>query len=293
MFKVGVIGDEVSQDFQTVVNVVKEFNLASIEIRSVWDKPPQELTDQDINEMKRILDGTGIEIIGIASPFFKCDIDNSKERSEHIDILRKCVKLAKTFDAKLIRTFVFWKPDDIAGCWDEIIRSYDEPVRIAEGEGVVLGMENEYSTSLATAALTERFIHEIDSPNVRAIWDPANEAYALHDGEGETPYPNAYNRLKPLMAHAHLKDADENRETGEMESVPVGDGVIDWEGQLQAFVNDGYEGHLCLETHWRPASKIEGDLLHKPGGDAFSEAGEEASRICLQNLFGMIDRLQR
>ena len=83
MFKIGVIGDEISQDFQTVVNVVKELNLDSIEIRSVWDKPPQELTESDINEMKRILDGTGVQIVGIASPFFKCDIDNAQERQEH------------------------------------------------------------------------------------------------------------------------------------------------------------------------------------------------------------------
>ena len=55
MFKIGVIGDEVSQDFQTVVNVSNELNLDSIEIRSVWDKAPQELTKNDIDQMKKIL----------------------------------------------------------------------------------------------------------------------------------------------------------------------------------------------------------------------------------------------
>ena len=155
---------------------------------------------------------------------------------------------------------------------------------------MILGMENEASTSLSTVKLTERFIREINSPNIRAIWDPANEAHAE---DGEQPYPNAYDRIKPLMVHAHLKDAGENPETGELESVPVGEGVIDWQGQLQAFVDDSYEGHLCLETHWRPASKIEDDLLNRPGGDCISEAGEEASRICLQSLFGMIEKLHR
>ena len=46
MFKIGVIGDEVSQDFSTVVNFVKEHELDSIEIRSVWDKLPHQLTGQ-------------------------------------------------------------------------------------------------------------------------------------------------------------------------------------------------------------------------------------------------------
>ena len=288
MFKIGVIGDEISQDFQTVVNVAKELNLDSIEIRSVWDKPPQELTETDIDEMKRILDATGVQIVGIASPFFKCDIDNPQERQEHLGILKRCIEVAKAFDINLIRTFVFWNTDNVEERWSEIIGAYDEPVRMASGEGMILGMENEASTSLSTAKLTERFIREIDSPNIRAIWDPANEAHS----EGETPYPNAYERLKPLMVHAHLKDAGENPETGEMESVPVGEGVIDWQGQLQAFVDDGYEGHLCLETHWRPTLKIEDDLLNRPGGTVFSEAGEEASRICLKNLFGMIEKLK-
>ena len=83
------------------------------------------------------------------------------------------------------------------------------------------------------------------------------------------------------------------RETGAMDAVPVGDGVVDWPGQLQAFVEDGYEGHLCLETHWRPARKIDEELLNRPGGRAFSASGEEASRVCIQNLFAMIEKLRQ
>ena len=289
MFKLGVIGDEVSQDFATVVNFVKEYNLDSIEVRSVWDKQPHQLTDTDIDNMKRLLDGTGIEIIGVASPFFKCDMDNAQERKEHLDILKGCIRTAKAFDTNLIRTFVFWDTGKTEERWDEIIAAYDEPCRMVDGEGIVLGMENESTTSLRTAKLTAEFIEQLNSPNVRAIWDPANEAHAK---DGETPYPDAYNRLKPTMIHAHLKDAAPNPDTGEMESVPVGEGVIDWQGQLQAFVDDGYEGHLCLETHWRPSLKIDDELLNKPGGQAFSEAGEEASSICIEKLQAMIEKLR-
>ena len=289
MFKLGVIGDEVSQDFATVVNFVKEYNLDSIEVRSVWDKQPHQLTDTDIDNMKRLLDGTGIEIIGVASPFFKCDMDNTQERQQHLDILKGCIRTAKAFNTNLIRTFVFWDTGKTEERWDEIIAAYDEPCRIVDGEGIVLGMENESTTSLRTAKLTAEFIEQRNSPNVRAIWDPANEAHAK---DGETPYPDAYNRLKPMMIHAHLKDAAPNPDSGEMESVPVGDGVIDWQGQLQAFVDDGYEGHLCLETHWRPSLKIDDELLNKPGGQAFSEAGEEASRICIEKLQAMIEKLK-
>ena len=290
MFKLGVINDEVSQDFATVVNFVKEFNLHSIEIRSVWDKLPHELTDADIDEIKRLLDGTDIQIVGVASPFFKCDMDNAAERKEHLDILKGSIRTAKAFDANLIRTFVFWDTGETEARWDEIIAAYDEPRRMIDGEGIILGMENESTTSLRTAKLTAEFIEQIDSPSIRGIWDPANEAHAKG---GETPYPDAYSRMKPTMIHAHLKDAGPNPDTGEMESVPVGDGIIDWQGQLQAFVDEGYEGHLTLETHWRPSLKIDEAILNRPAGQAFSEAGEEASRICTQNLLAMIENLKQ
>ena len=290
MFKISVVGDEVSQDFQSVVNFAAEFNLGAIEIRSVWNKPPQALTPRDIDQMKRILEGTDIQIVGIASPFFKCDIDDKKARDEHLGILRACIKLAKAFETNLIRTFAFWKTDFVEERWNEIVAAYDEPRNIAENEGIILGLENEASTSLATAKLTERFIREIDSANVRVIWDPANEFHA--EGWGETPYPDGYERLKYMMVHVHVKDSAKNRETGKIECVAIGEGVIDWQNQLQALVDDGYNGYVSLETHWRPARKLDETLLNRPGGSTFSEAAEEASRICMKNLFTMIEQLR-
>ncbi|MGB2619014.1 MAG: hypothetical protein WBC57_17655, partial [Candidatus Acidiferrales bacterium] len=32
---------------------------------------------------------------------------------------------------------------------------------------------------------------------------------------------------------------------------PVGGGIVDWVGQLQALHHDGFHYGLCLETHWR------------------------------------------
>ena len=287
MFKLGVISDEISQDFQTVVDVAAEYKLSGVEVRSVWDKPPQDLTDEDIGKMKGILDAAGVEVAGIASPFFKCDIDDEQQRHEHLEILRKCIKIAQFFGTNIVRGFAFWKTDRTEELWDTILGYYREPMRIAEGEGIFIGLENEASTSLYTARLTARFIDDVDSPNVRAIWDPANEAQA--EG-GETPYPDAYNRLKAKMIHCHAKDVAPNPD-GEMESVPVGTGVVDWKGQIKELLDSGYKGYLSLETHWRPKKVLSEDLLNRPGGAAFSEAGEEASRVCLDNILGILKEL--
>ncbi|MBT3267585.1 sugar phosphate isomerase/epimerase [Candidatus Poribacteria bacterium] len=284
MFKLGVITDEISQDFQTVVKVCTDYDLEAVEIRSVDDKPPQDLQPADVDMIKAALADTDIKVCGIATPFFKCDIDSAEEREQHMDILRKCIALAHELDTSLLRCFAFWETGKTEQRWQEIVDAYEEPLRLAEAERITLGMENEASTSLSTAALTRRFIDELGSGNVRAIWDPANELYA---DAGITPFPDAYDQIKDVTVHGHMKDGDRN-EAGEMVSVPVGEGLIDWAGQFARYVEEGYEDYLILETHWRPASALSEDLLNRPGGAAFSEAGEEASRYCLDNIQRML-----
>lgn len=287
MFRLGVISDEISQDFETVVKVAKEFGLAAVEIRSVNNKPPQALDTEDIALIKRMTADAGLVVCGIATPFYKCDMDNANERNAHLEILRKCASLAHALGTNLLRCFAFWNTGRTLERWNEIVDAYEEPLRVADAEGVVLGMENESSTSLSTAALTRRFIDEFHRPNVRAIWDPANELYA--DG-GVTPFPDAYEILKPVMIHGHMKDGARNAD-GKMESVPVGEGLIDWNGQFRRYVEDGYDGYLCLETHWRPKKALAEDLVNRPGGAAFSESGEEASRYCLTKIREMLHAL--
>ena len=147
----------------------------------------------------------------------------------------------------------------------------------------------EASTHIATAAEAEAFYADLGHPRVKAIWDPANEVYAE---DGELPFPDAFERMKPNLIHVHIKDAVRG-DDGEPSCVPVGDGgYIDYPGQFQALIDMGYEGACSLETHWRPTTELDEDLLNRPGGAAFSAAGEEASRICLDNIKRMMEGLR-
>jgi sugar phosphate isomerase/epimerase len=52
-----------------------------------------------------------------------------------------------------------------------------------------------------------------------------------------------------------VKDVRKNASTGKKEWAPVGGGIIDWKGQMQAFHRDGYAGTMSLETHYLRADK--------------------------------------
>jgi sugar phosphate isomerase/epimerase len=289
VFKLSVITDEISQDFQRVVDVCREYQVPLVEPRSVWDKPPQALTDDDVRRMKHILDEAGMRTCAIAAPLFKCDLGDAEQYRQHLGILRRCIEVGRALGANIIRGFTFWKTGPAAAVWQQLLDAYEEPIAIAEAEDVYIGVENESSTHLATAAEAERFYGDLDSERVRAIWDPANEVYA--EG-GELPFPDAFNRMKPYLIHVHLKDAARDP-AGEPRCLPVGEGgYIDFPAQLQALIDMGYEGACSLETHWRPGEQLDEALLSRPGGAQFSALGEQASRICLDNLRRIIAGLR-
>jgi sugar phosphate isomerase/epimerase len=287
LFKLAIFTDEVSQDFEKAVDLAVEFKLEGLEIRSVWNKPPQGLDGEDVRRMKDALSKTNLRVCSIASPFFKCDIDSAKEFDEHVEILRNCIRLAKAFDCDIIRGFTFWRKRDLAAHWRRIIEKFEKPSEILEREGIVLGIENEASTFIGTGTELREFLDALDNKRIKAIWDPAN---SLFTPQKENPYPIGYNQIKKHMVHMHIKDAAVDSKTGEPDCVAMGTGFIDYNGQFRALKDDGYSGYVSLETHWRP-TKLSEELLNRPGGEKFSESGEIASRICLENIAKILAKI--
>jgi sugar phosphate isomerase/epimerase len=289
MFKLGAITDEISQDLEKAVQVGKEFALQTIEIRSVWDKRPQQLSDTDVAAVKAIAEASGVTVSAIASPFFKCDLDDDAAVSHHMEDLKRVAWVGKQLGTNIIRGFTFWIKPDTEQAWPRILQRFEPVVDICEEEDIVLAIENEPATSVANAKLLERFLTEVDHPRVRAVWDPGNEVCAP---TGEKPFPDGYERIKQWMVHFHLKDAVRDADPPGGHCVAVGEGEIDYAGQLKALLASDYQGAVSLETHWRPkGDELTQEQLDRPGGAAFSQTGEYASRICLENLVKIVRQI--
>jgi sugar phosphate isomerase/epimerase len=90
----------------------------------------------------------------------------------------------------------------------------------------------------------------------------------------------------------HVKDAKRDPKTDEPHVVCVGEGVVDWRGQLRTLLSKDYQGYVSLETHWRPQALTE-EQMNQPGGEAFSESGEYASDLCMQNLVQLLAEVRK
>lgn len=287
MFKLGVITDEISQEFEEALELCKKHNLDGVEIRSVWEKGPHELSDEDIEKIKELLEKYNLSCCGISAPLFKCELYDEEQFKEQLDILNKCIHLAKALGTKYIRGFTFWKRKSLDEAIDDIVESYNRILDILEKEDMYVLIEFDPSVYATNAKQLRKVVTAINSERVKALWDPGNDIY---DPDGEVPYPEGYSDIKDIFKHMHIKDAIK-RKDGSIEGVPFGEGQVDYKGQLTKLKEDGYTGWLVMETHYRPKHEISEELLALPKGSAFSMFGYEATDECLTKFISMLKSL--
>ena len=269
-FRIAVINDEISQDFDHVCSVVsREFGLQWIELRSMWGKNTMDLSDAEIAEAKKILSKYQLQVTDIASPLFKTDWPGAPRSPygskgdmhgaveiafKHQDeVLERSIALARQFNTGKVRCFDFWRLDDPApfrAAIDEKLRSAAE---IAGKQKIELVLENEFECNTATGREAARTLNAIQTPHLSLNWDPGN---AVMRGELDA-FPAGWEALpKNRIHHCHVKSAIKNAD-GKIEWAPVGAGYVDWTAQFRALRQIGYHDAVSLETHWHGAATPE------------------------------------
>ncbi len=278
MFRRAVITDEISQDLDRALAVARRFGLEGAELRSVWDRNPQELADDELDRIEALLKKHGMMMPCVAAPVFKCQLHSESDYAAHLAILRRCAAMAKRFGSRLVRGFTFWASGDFEDSLPLIVERLRGAESVLRETGAVLVLEYDPATSASTTQKLERVLSQVASEHIQALFDPGNNIY---DSEGEAPVPDGYERLKPWIKHVHVKDVVRQGASGKSEAVVVGQGEVGFLELFAALAADGYDGWASLETHYRKAAAISDALLHRPAGSAFSEGGEEASIECL------------
>ena len=267
-FRLAVINDEITQDFERACQIVsQDFGLRWIELRGMWNKNVTELSDKEVEDARKILAEHKLRVTDIASPLYKTDWPGAPRSSQsekrdqfHADfdakaqdrLLEKCISLAKSFDTNRVRCFDFWRLGDQKPYRAAINAKLKEAAERCAQEKIILLLENEMSCNTATGEEAAAVLAAIPNGNFMLNWDPGNAA-AL----GSTPYPNGYDLLpKERIGHCHCKDVVRKPDQ-KYDWAPVGGGIVDWVGQFQALQHQGYHYAVSLETHWRGAGTPE------------------------------------
>ena len=263
-FKVGVISDEISDDFDHACFVIaKDFGLHFVELRQIWGKNLQGVSDAQIAEAQKILAKYDLQVTDISSPLFKVDWPGAPHSQygskgdlhgaadvtfkQQDDVLDRSISLAKQFKTNKVRCFDFWRIDDVAPFRAAIDDTLQQAAEKAAKQNVMLVLENEFECNTATGREAAATLAAVKSPNLSLNWDPAN---AVMRGELDA-FPNGWDLLpKNRIHHCHVKNAEKNT-TGKIVWAPVDVGYIDWAAQFRALAATGYSDGVILETHWK------------------------------------------
>lgn len=284
-FKLGVITDEVTQDFEAALVWAWNFDLEWVELRFLWGKYVTDFTADDLKRAKDLLSRHSMRVSVVDSPYFKTLLPGTESRyfegkkdnlqsdfSQQQRILERAIAVAKEFGADKVRIFSFLRVADPKAVFDRVARELEKTADLARREGIRLVLENEFSCNVATGAESAAMLDAVKSPALGLNWDPGN-AYAA--GELK-PYPDGFAPLdKKRIWHMHLKDAEPPPKNQEAKWMPIGKGRIDYIGQFRALLKDGYDGTMSLETHYLNAAKNK----------------EESSRESMQGLLGVIRKV--
>jgi sugar phosphate isomerase/epimerase len=281
LFPIAAITDEFSQDIESAARSMAEIGMTGAELRMVFGKNVIDLTGGELERACEIVARHGLEIVSIASPLLKCVLPDAPEVDARFQqdvfaathtfedqprLADRALEIAERTGARIIRVFSYWRTVRPEACFERIARALEQLAGQAALHGRIVGLENEHACNIATGEETARLLQAVAHPNLQVVWDPAN-AYV----SGETPYPDGYRRLPvERIAHVHAKDCrvEGHRPTW----CALGEGGVDWKGQIRALAEDGYKGWISLETHWQG-----------PHGDK-----HEASVICGRNLKALV-----
>jgi L-ribulose-5-phosphate 3-epimerase len=277
----GAITDEFSPELDTALEAMKRLGLQSTELRIVDGRNVVDLSDEELDDVRRRIEARGMSIVGIASPLLKCDLPDAPPIDPRFQqdsfnaafsfrdqprLAARAMDIAERVGARIVRVFSFWRTLDPASCFDRIVDALGPLADEAGRRGLVIGIENEHACNIGTGYEAAALLRAVPHPALGLVWDPANALVA-----GETTFLDGYRLLPiPRIVHVHAKDCrvrDHVPSWG-----PIGEMDVGWAGQIEALVRDGYSGALHLETHWTG-----------PHGDKL-----EASEICARALIALV-----
>lgn len=240
-FRLGSVTDVFSPDAGAAAAEMHRLGLQGAELRTINGQSILETGRQELDRALAALRENKLEVVAIATPLLKCRFDEWKTQSRQAE---RAFDIASLAGARIVRVFSGARVAEPATVFERMVDILQDLADKAERRGLVIGLENDRACNVSTAQEMAGVLAAIDHSNLQVVWDPAS-AYI----SGEKPFPSGYQMLHAKrIGLVHAKDCTLEGHKPVWE--PMGDGDIDWQGQIDALAEDGYEGFIDLETYW-------------------------------------------
>lgn len=238
--------DEVSVEIDQQIAAIRALGWPGIEMRLVGKgRHFDDVTDTEFEVIREKLDRAGIQIVGYGSQIANWARKISGSFDVDVAELTRIMPRMRKTGTKIVRIMSYpndgWAERD----WrSEVIRRLQELSRMAEGGGIVLGLENCDGWAGKGAEATLACLADVNSPALKLIFDTGNP---VTYGQDAWAY---YRAVRDHIVHVHIKDYIRDASVpGGCRAVLPGQG----EGRVRDIVADlkrtGYDAWYSMEPH--------------------------------------------
>lgn len=255
-FKLGVISDELSSDFEEALKIMKGYGLSWVEIRTVWGTYNTEASPQQVVRLKDLLEKYELKVSVLDTALFKCALPGTTTPAhqkdlypypKQMDLLKRAIDRAHSLGTNKLRVLSFWRLERPEEYYPRIAEELSKAADIARAAGIRLVLEDESSCNVGSGRELAQMLKLVPAPNLGANWDVGNGYW-----NGEITFPDGYAALdKKRIWHMHLKDVRCDPGYKNCRTAIVGTGEVDLLGQFRALLHDGYQETMSLEPEYQ------------------------------------------
>ena len=262
MAKLSAFADEVTDDFLEQVRYLTTERIGYIEPRFINKQNIMDLTKDELNEAKKIIQDHGLKVSAIGSPIGKVRLDEPFE--PHLDKFKCAIDIALFFETPYIRMFSYYAPKgkNIDDCRELVMERMTAKVELLKDVDVIMIHENETKIYGHSAENCVDIVKTIDSPKLRLVYDPGNFVWGQKITDNVT---SCWPMMKPYVVHIHIKD-------WKLGALDVGSIPGEGDGQIKELLAElaaiNYEGCLTMEPHLQLGGQFGGST----GPELFSKA---------------------
>lgn len=245
--ELAILSDEISLDLDEALAEGRALGFRKYEIRCLDDYEHRipHFKAGRFERLRKAVDDGEIEVTAVTPGTFKIHFsDTDRLRRELDEVLPKTCEMAVRLGAPRVIVFGFMRGN--GGTEEQAIAHLREAGVIAARHNLQLSVENEPGSFCDTGVATAEIVRAVAMENVGINWDPANAVIA-----GEAAYPVGYEAVRPFLQNVHIKDSIPIP-PDKWENRLIGEGGVNWLGQLRALRRDAILSHLTLETHVFP-----------------------------------------
>ncbi len=257
MYKVGINFDEISDDLETALQVMKESDTTNGELRTVNGKNFVFWDDTEVAAFKKNVADAGIELIAAATPLFKWYVHQDDPEIKHDSfgfnprlndeekrkVIERTFEIADSLSLPRLRIFSGLGEDNDAGTLFAQDPLLAFALELADKYGIDLYLENEpvcrvykkvHIIDLFKNQKTPRLKLWLDIANLVEVDEVIDEAFLA--------------QVADRLGYVHVKDF--TMKDGQRSYVPVGEGQIDYPAILEAIDKLHIAGLIfTVETH--------------------------------------------